>query len=192
MICPSCRTELPGDADYCTNPECRRLLLGTTQTIALAHPLAPAPGAHAATICPRAWCAASVPEGQATCPGCGESVMFPHTDTARSLRTRRRVVQVKLTDGQVIRVACPSSLVLGRDAPELTVSEALDPYLEVSRQHAELVVQADGVHLRDLGSTNGTFVDGTRVGGPISLGVGRHMVRLGPHVVIDVDIRDAK
>jgi transcriptional regulator with PAS, ATPase and Fis domain len=33
----------------------------------------------------------------------------------------------------------------------------------VSRLHCELTVRADGVALRDLGSTNGTFVDGVRV-----------------------------
>ncbi|HSQ64809.1 MAG TPA: sigma 54-interacting transcriptional regulator [Polyangiaceae bacterium] len=33
----------------------------------------------------------------------------------------------------------------------------------VSRQHCELVREGDGVRVRDLGSTNGTRVDGTRV-----------------------------
>jgi S-DNA-T family DNA segregation ATPase FtsK/SpoIIIE len=33
----------------------------------------------------------------------------------------------------------------------------------VSRQHCLLRVAPDGVHIRDLGSTNGTLVNGTRV-----------------------------
>lgn len=33
----------------------------------------------------------------------------------------------------------------------------------VSRRHAQITVSDDGVHLRDLGSTNGTFVNGKRV-----------------------------
>ncbi|MHB1222755.1 MAG: adenylate/guanylate cyclase domain-containing protein [Gemmatimonadaceae bacterium] len=37
----------------------------------------------------------------------------------------------------------------------------LDP--TISRRHAELWVEADGLHLRDLGSSNGTFVNGRRV-----------------------------
>lgn len=34
------------------------------------------------------------------------------------------------------------------------------PHLSISTHHAELVFTDDGVHLRDCGSTNGTFVDG--------------------------------
>jgi pSer/pThr/pTyr-binding forkhead associated (FHA) protein len=41
----------------------------------------------------------------------------------------------------------------------------------VSRRHAEIRVTTDGprlvAHLRDLGSTNGTFVDGSRVTGAV-------------------------
>lgn len=33
----------------------------------------------------------------------------------------------------------------------------------VSRQHAQLALKSDGVHLRDLGSKNGTFVKGVRI-----------------------------
>ena len=45
-------------------------------------------------------------------------------------------------------------------APEsdLVLTDAM-----VSRHHCELVRQEDGIHVRDLGSTNGTYVDGTRI-----------------------------
>ena len=33
------------------------------------------------------------------------------------------------------------------------------PHISVSTRHAELVLTDDGVHLRDCGSTNGTFID---------------------------------
>lgn len=57
----------------------------------------------------------------------------------------------------------------------------------VSREHAELVVCADrGVLLRDLGSTNGTRVDGERIvegafGGDIDLVLGSVSLRLREH-----------
>jgi DNA-binding CsgD family transcriptional regulator len=35
--------------------------------------------------------------------------------------------------------------------------------LSVSRFHAEVIVDDDGVFVKDLGSRNGTFVDGTRI-----------------------------
>lgn len=46
----------------------------------------------------------------------------------------------------------------------------------VSREHAELKQSDAGWHVRDLGSRNGTFVDGTRVQGRVVLG---DRIRLG-------------
>ncbi len=55
----------------------------------------------------------------------------------------------------------------------------------VSRRHAELVATQDGWSLRDLGSTNGTTVDGAALaaGSVVSLGAGA-IVRFG-----SVDVR---
>jgi len=53
-------------------------------------------------------------------------------------------------------------LTIGRDpANDITIS---DP--EVSRKHARLSAQAGDYVLEDLGSTNGTFVNGQRLMGP--------------------------
>jgi predicted component of type VI protein secretion system len=57
----------------------------------------------------------------------------------------------------------------------------------VSREHAELLVRADAVLLRDLGSQNGTWVNGTALTGPARLrDVDR--VQVGP-LVFAVSIR---
>jgi adenylate cyclase len=63
-------------------------------------------------------------------------------------------------DGQLsFELRAGSTLVLGRAlSSDLPV---LDP--TVSRRHAEVVVEATGVALRDLESSNGTFVNGKRV-----------------------------
>ena len=51
---------------------------------------------------------------------------------------------------------------------------------EVSRAHAEIVRTADGgLELRDLGSANGTFVDGVPVTGPVRLAGGERL-QIGP------------
>jgi len=48
----------------------------------------------------------------------------------------------------------------------------------VSREHAELKKTDAGWHVRDLGSRNGTFVDGTRAQGRMNLGE-RTLVKIG-------------
>lgn len=54
--------------------------------------------------------------------------------------------------------------ILGR-SPRATVRFGPDRDLEVSAEHAELVRRGDDWYVRDLGSRNGTWLDGTRVEG---------------------------
>jgi len=76
----------------------------------------------------------------------------------------------------------PGFNVLGR-SPQVDLP-LLDE--EVSRQHARLSVEARGdqveIILEDLGSTNGTFVNGSSVMGPCILGAGDR-ISLGTHVL---------
>lgn len=56
-------------------------------------------------------------------------------------------------------VPIPGRLVIGRGSEaDLSLDEP-----EMSRRHASLEVSADGLYLRDLGSANGTFVNGVQV-----------------------------
>jgi pSer/pThr/pTyr-binding forkhead associated (FHA) protein len=52
---------------------------------------------------------------------------------------------------------------------------------EISRRHARLVTQAGGYVLEDLGSTNGTFVNGQRLMGP-------HLLRHGEVVMFGENV----
>ncbi|MCH7944530.1 MAG: FHA domain-containing protein [Armatimonadetes bacterium] len=75
----------------------------------------------------------------------------------------------------------PGVNVVGR---ELGCDVALTWEQSVSRRHAELVVDQGTVTVRDLGSTNGTFVGGQRITGatPVASGTeitfGRSVMRL--------------
>jgi predicted component of type VI protein secretion system len=64
-------------------------------------------------------------------------------------------------------------LTIGRDVSNHIVIN--DP--EVSRRHAKLTSQTDGYIIEDMGSTNGTFVDGQRLMGP-------HVLRHGETVML--------
>jgi len=73
--------------------------------------------------------------------------------------------------GQVIEVA--EAMVVGRQAADLVVD---DP--QVSRRHAGLDPAGGALEVEDLGSLNGTWVNGARITGPVRLAAG-DQVRIG-------------
>lgn len=70
-------------------------------------------------------------------------------------------------------------ITIGRDTGNtISINDA-----EVSRKHAKLVVQESGYVIEDMGSTNGTFVNGQRVSTPLLLR-GGEVIALGEGVVL--------
>ncbi|MGE0711116.1 MAG: FHA domain-containing protein [Planctomycetota bacterium] len=85
-------------------------------------------------------------------------------------------VQLRTTEGEAKGTVTPLDqlpLVIGRKKGGLSVADA-----DVSNEHAMLVDDGGVLHVVDLGSTNGTFLDGQRVKGRAPLRVGMS-VRLG-------------
>lgn len=73
----------------------------------------------------------------------------------------RLVMRTGPTPGKVIDLT-EDSLTIGREpSNEIPINDA-----EISRKHARLSVQGDNYVIEDLGSTNGTFVNGQRLMGP--------------------------
>jgi predicted component of type VI protein secretion system len=67
--------------------------------------------------------------------------------------------------------------VLGRDVSnDIVIGDS-----EISRQHARISRTPGGYVLEDLGSTNGTYVGGERLSGPLALNPG-DMIGLGENV----------
>lgn len=86
-----------------------------------------------------------------------------------SLRRKRRegtrVVMVKSETQQGSEINVTDATVLGR-SPEADILLE-DPY--ASEFHMRLVAQEGGMVLHDLGSTNGTYVNGRRISAPTTL-----------------------
>ncbi len=82
--------------------------------------------------------------------------------------------------GQVFSLSS-STISIGRDPmSDITLS---DP--EVSRYHAQMVETEAGYQIQDMGSTNGTYVDGERLGSsPLHLDAGKKIL-LGSSVVLE-------
>ena len=73
-------------------------------------------------------------------------------------------------------------ILLGRDlANDIPIS---DP--EISRRHARFVMQGESFLVEDLGSTNGTFLNGQRVSSPQQLRAG-DVITLGEDIVLAVE-----
>lgn len=70
-------------------------------------------------------------------------------------------------------------MTIGRDSTnEIVINDA-----EISRRHARLTFQGGKYVLEDLGSTNGTFVNGQRLAGPRVLKAGE-VVSFGEQIVL--------
>ena len=73
-------------------------------------------------------------------------------------------------------------ILLGRDlANDIPIS---DP--EISRRHARFMLQGENVLVEDLGSTNGTFLNGQRISSPQQLRAG-DVITLGEDIVLAVE-----
>lgn len=60
--------------------------------------------------------------------------------------------------GQVFKIARPTTTLGRSNTCEVVISDPL-----VSRQHCQILLGMGGINLRDLGSTNGSFLNGVRV-----------------------------
>ncbi len=92
--------------------------------------------------------------------------------------TYQLVMRSGPTPGKVFPLE-KNEVFIGRDLNnDLVISDA-----EISRKHARIVMQAGGFVIEDLGSTNGTAVEGQRLIGPYLLRPGE-VITLGEHVTL--------
>ena len=100
-------------------------------------------------------------------------------------RNRSVTLVIRLADGSLVReeqLARPAILIGRRSMNDVVLDD-----LTVSGQHAEIISKADGFEIRDLGSRNGTYVDGQlmtsaalKAGSVIQTGIYRIEFRIDP------------
>jgi pSer/pThr/pTyr-binding forkhead associated (FHA) protein len=66
--------------------------------------------------------------------------------------------------GDVVHVTKPSAIVGRGSEADVRIDDR-----DVSRRHCEILVRPDGVIVRDLGSTHGTWYEGRRIDGEIRI-----------------------
>ena len=92
------------------------------------------------------------------------------------------VMRVGPSPGKVFALST-NEVVLGRDIDnEVVINDA-----EISRRHTRLLNQEGGYVVEDLGSTNGTFVNGQKITGSHVLEPGQ-TIRLGENVTLSYEI----
>jgi hypothetical protein len=83
------------------------------------------------------------------------------------------------------RIELDRELVVGREGEGLAIDDA-----ELSRRHAAFRPQGDGAEVEDLGSLNGTFVNGNRIQAATRLSAG-DSIKLGQSVFALEGVRAA-
>ena len=101
--------------------------------------------------------------------------------------TRRMTPALVFSEGPLAgrRVEVDAELVLGREDASLTIDDE-----EISRRHAVIRPTDGGIEIEDLGSTNGTYVNGVRIEGATRL-AGGDTVKLGRSVLQVESVRAA-
>jgi predicted component of type VI protein secretion system len=85
------------------------------------------------------------------------------------------------------RIELVGELVVGRENADVTVGDE-----EVSRRHLAVRPHEDGVELEDLGSTNGTFVDGARLSAVVVVSSSARVILGETELEIEVDEPEPK
>lgn len=184
--CRHCGLEYPVDPGDCGN--CGMSDFVQTGSIeALPDSLPPCPDAGhdpqvRQQVCTAPDCGQPIPVGQGECDYCGAPLqhgMEPISDV--------RAPDLVAADGTRIPLLNGLEVVLGRDPGESPWSRLMQGHTGVSRRHASVVVDDDIVRIRDLDSSNGTWVNGIEIDEtaavPVSDGI---IIGLGHRYVLTV------
>jgi hypothetical protein len=142
-------------------------------------------GPPAGATCPQCGLG-DLPAETLDCPSCGFAL--GGAGWAADARTAAGSVEAAqlLVAGQVIDIPAGEAVVLGRDPGASALAGALSGLYGVSRRHASVTVRGRTVTIQDFDSTNGTWVDGERLGAGAAVRDLPARFRLGQSVEVEV------
>jgi predicted Zn finger-like uncharacterized protein len=186
IVCPSCQARYRFDENRLAGkPRARTRCARCSGVIDIVNPsLAESPSEEAAQTLPPASPPPTPPDDTAAGREVG-SKTDPGSMTGADIKAmlelpRDRRFSLAVIQGDATGQIFPLSTVrttIGRSGSDINID---DP--EASRQHASLEVVGEHAVLRDLGSTNGTYVDNARIEQQV---MQNHMeFRIGSHVLM--------
>lgn len=195
-VCPACNAENSPSVQRCES--CGAMLIGVDLTekseATASAPVAAVAVAPAATNsavkaprrCPHADCAQLNPPEASRCVYCDRPLEEPLPEPAPALRAAIRwpwTEELQIGD----------RLLIGREAPApaALVARLEREYSNVSRRHAELRFAKGSLWIVDLGSSNGTFVNETRIAPnqPVRLAHGATL-RFAANLIAHITLRN--
>lgn len=99
----------------------------------------------------------------------GDPINKPESGSNNEVDTETQVIRLKIdTNRRKIEMPLNRIIHLGRVAPAANIFPEIDltDYTQaknISRRHARILKRANAVVIEDLGSTNGTFINGQRL-----------------------------
>jgi len=114
-------------------------------------------------------CKRESPVTEVLCPHCGASTFVGASGEEANASPSQRQIQdgtAGLTPISVVLewpwgcIDVVKRLPVGRDEEFSELAAALVSYDNVSRRHAEVLIEGDRVYVRDAGSRNGTYING--------------------------------
>ena len=92
------------------------------------------------------------------CPGSPVPLRSAHTNAREKGKIIATALVIRTGPGAGRRIEVEGPMTIGREEADITIE---DP--EISRRHAEVRLAGVGIEIEDLGSTNGTFLNGSRI-----------------------------
>lgn len=173
-LCPYCGTKNPPAMLECS--QCEADLTAVRAADGAQPPEAAPPEAEiSAEIEPQARrvceeCGTANPAGARKCSQCGADISYITPVSAGGLRCT-----LASDDGTEFELTAPITVV-GREA---ALAEYLADKGYVGRKQAEFALTEDGLYIKNLGRTNGTFVNGERLGDAARKLCGGEVIGLG-------------